>query len=326
MRTFTHIDAYTIDEACQLLGEYRGRAKLHAGGTDLLTTLKGDILPDYPEAVINIKTIPGLDDISEDHGELKIGALARLSDVARSPVIKERYGVLADAALSVGSPQIRNAATIGGNLCQASHCWYYRYPRRLGGPAQCLRKGNGPCLALKGDNRYHAILGGKKCFAVCPSDTATALAALDAKITIFGLHGERSIAIADFYNPLGTELEPDEMIKEIAIPRITSPAEQRFLKFTLRKPIDFAIVSVAAVINNKDGICTDARIALGAVAAAPVRAKAAEEVLIGRPINETVAAEAGERALADAKPLSMNAYKVEIAKVLLRRAIMGSSS
>ena len=161
MRTFTHIDAYTIDEACELLRKYAGKAKVNAGGTDLLITLEGDILPDYPEAVINIKTIPGLDDISEDHDVLKIGALARLSDVARSPVIKERYGVLADAALSVGSPQIRNAATIGGNLCQASRCWYYRYPRRLGGPAQCLRKGNGPCLALKGDNRYHAILGEK---------------------------------------------------------------------------------------------------------------------------------------------------------------------
>lgn len=326
MRTFTHFDAHTIDEACQLLGKYRDRAKLNAGGTDLLSTLKGDILPDYPEAVINIKTISGLDHIREDHDVLKIGALTRLSDVAHSPVIKERYGVLADAALSVGSHQIRNVATIGGNLCQASRCWYYRYPRHLGGPAQCLRKGSGPCFALKGDNRYHAILGGKKCFAVCPSDTAVALAALDAKITMCSLHGERSITVTDFYNPLGTALETDEMLKEIEIPRITSPGEQTFLKFTLRKPIDFSIVSVAAVINTANGMCIDARIALGAVAAAPVRAKAAEEVIVGRTIDEMVAAEAGERALADAKPLSMNAYKVEIAKTLLRRAITGSSN
>jgi xanthine dehydrogenase YagS FAD-binding subunit len=323
MRTFTHIDAYTVDEACVLLGKYQAGAKLNAGGTDLLSTLKGDILPDYPEAVINIKTIPGLDYISEDGDVVKIGALARLSDVARSPVVKERYRVLAEAALSVGSPQIRNAATIGGNLCQAVRCWYYRYPRRLGGPALCLRKGSGPCLAVKGDNRYHAILAGKKCFAVCPSDTAVALAALDAKVTIAGLKGERSIAVTDFYHPLGNALEMDEMVKEIEIPGITSLPRQRFVKFTLRKPIDFAIVSVAAVITVKDGTCTQARIILGAVAPMPFRAEAAEEAMVGRPVSERVAAEAAEAALADAKPLSMNAYKVEIAKTLIKRVVMG---
>lgn len=325
MRTFTHIDAYTVGEACQLLEEYRGRARLNAGGTDLLSILKGDILPDYPEAVINIKTIPGLDNISEDGDVLKIGALARLSDVARSPAIKERYGVLAEAARSVASPQIRNVATIGGNLCQDVRCWYYRYPRHIGGFMKCLRKGSGPCLAVKGDNRYHAILGGKGCFAVCPSDTAVALAVLDGRITIAGPRAERNIAVTDFYGPLGNALKTGEMVKEIEIPGITSSAEQRFLKFTLRKPIDFAIVSVALALNTKDGICTDARIALGAVAAAPLRAKAAEEVIRGRPIDEMVAAEAAERALAGARPLSMNAYKVEIAKTLLRRAIMGGS-
>jgi len=323
MRTFTHIDAYTVDKACELLGKYKDRAKLNAGGTDLLSTLKGDILPDYPEAVINIKTIPGLDYISEDSNVVKIGALARLSDLANSPLLKQRYGVLAEAALSVGSPQIRNAATIGGNLCQAVRCWYYRYPRRLGGPALCLRKGSGPCLALKGDNRYHAIMEGKKCFAVCPSDTAVALAALDAKVIIAGLKGERSIAVTDFYQSLGNALEMDEMVKEIQIPGITSLARQRFVKFTLRKPIDFALVSVAAVITVKDGTCTEARIILGAVAPMPFRAKAAEEAMVGRPLSESVAAEAAEAALAGAKPLSMNAYKVEIARTLIKRVVMG---
>lgn len=324
MRTFTHIDAYTVDKACELLGKYKDRAKLNAGGTDMLSTLNGDIFPDYPEAIINIKTIPGLDYISEDGNVVKIGALARLSDVAESPLLKQRYGVLAEAALSVGSPQIRNAATIGGNICQAVRCWYYRYPRRLGGPALCLRKGSGPCLAVKGDNRYHAIMEGKKCFAVCPSDTAVALAALDAKVIIAGLKGERSIAVTDFYQPLGNALEMDEMVKEIQIPGITPLARQRFIKFTLRKPIDFAIVSVAAVITVKDGTCTEARIILGAVAPMPFRAKAAEEALVGRPLSENVAAEAAKAALANAKPLSMNAYKVEIAKTLIKRVVMGA--
>ena len=220
MRTFEHIDARSMDEACQLLDQYRGKARLNAGGTDLLSILKGDILPDYPDAVINIKSITGLDYIEEDNDGVRIGALARLSDIAKSTPIKKRYGVLAEAALSVGSPQIRNVATIGGNLCQDSRCWYYRYPRHIGGPVQCFRKGNGPCLAVKGDNRYHAIIGGKKCFSVCPSDTAIALAALDAKIYSAGLKGERSVAVEDFYNPLGNALKPGEMVKEIEIPRV----------------------------------------------------------------------------------------------------------
>jgi xanthine dehydrogenase YagS FAD-binding subunit len=323
MRSFMHIDAHTLEEAFTALRKHKGKARLNAGGTDLLSTLKGDFLPDYPDAVINIKTISDLDYIREDGNRLKIGTLARLSDLAKLPILKKSYGVLAEAAHSVASPQIRNVATLGGNLCQDVRCWYYRYPRHLGGPVQCLRKGSGSCLAVKGDNRYHAILGGKKCFAVCPSDTAVALAALDAKITIASLKGERSIEMTDFYSPLGNALKKDEMVKEIEIPRIAVPTTQKFIKFTLRKPIDFAIVSVATIINTQNGICTDARIALGAIAPMPFRAKEAEEVLVGRPISKSVATEAAAQALEGAKPLSMNGYKVEIARTLIERAIMG---
>jgi xanthine dehydrogenase YagS FAD-binding subunit len=326
MRQFTHINAYTVNEACGLLRRYQGKAKLNAGGTDLLSMLKGDIWPEYPEAVINVKTIPGLDSISEDENVLKIGALALLSDVAKSPIIKEKCGTLVKAALSVGSPLVRNLATIGGNLCQAPRCWYYRYPRRLGGPLPCLRKGTGPCLAMKGDNRYHAILEGKGCFAVCTSDIAVALAALDAKITIVSPKGERSISVVDFYQPLSNTLEIDEMIKDFQIPTTMLSMEQRFLKFTLRKPIDFAIVSVAASIGLNNGVCTDARIILGAVAPMPFRAKAAEETIVSQSISDNIAAEAAEKALANAKPLSMNAYKVKIAKTLVRRAITGPTA
>lgn len=322
MRPFTHTDVHSVDEACELLGRYQGKAKLNAGGTDLLSVLKGDILPDYPEAVINAKTIPKLDTIQEDGGVLRIGALARLSDIAGSYMIRERYGVLAEAALSVGSPQIRNVATIGGNLCQDSRCWYYRYPRHIGGPVQCLRKGNGPCLAVKGDNRYHAILKGGKCFSVCPSDTAVALAALDAQIVLAGLKGERRIPMEDFFHPLGNALRTDEMVKEIEIPGKASPTRQRYLKFTLRKPIDFAIVSVAAVMEVKKKTCTDARIVLGAVAPMPYRTRDAEEAVTGHAVTESLASEAAETALKGAKPLSKNGYKIEIAKTLVKRAIM----
>jgi xanthine dehydrogenase YagS FAD-binding subunit len=323
MRSFTHINAHTIEEAHSLLGKYKGKAVLNAGGTDLLGVLKDEILPDYPEVVINIKTIAGLDFITENDGGLTIGSLAKLADIANSCLIKERYPVLVEAAHSVATPQIRNAATIGGNLCQDVRCWYYRYPRHIGGPIQCLRKGSGPCLAVRGDNRYHAIMAGKRCFAVCPSDTAVALAALDACIHVASPQGERRIAITEFFSPLGNTLKPGEIVKEIEVPAFVGSTNQRYLKFTLRKPVDFAIVSVASVVTVEKGICTDARIALGALAPGPVRARAAEELLKGKQINETVAVEAAQKAMAGAKPLSMNGYKIEIAKTLIKRSLLG---
>jgi xanthine dehydrogenase YagS FAD-binding subunit len=157
---------------------------------------------------------------------------------------------------------------------------------------------------------------------VCPSDTAVALAALDAQIAIAGPEGERRIAVTEFYNPMGNSLKKGEMVTGVEVPSVADHSKQTFLKFTLRKPVDFAIVSVATVITLKGGVCTDARIALGAVAAGPVRVNKAEKVLVGRSIDEKAAADAAEEALAGAKPLSMNAYKIEIAKTLVKRAIL----
>jgi xanthine dehydrogenase YagS FAD-binding subunit len=313
-----------VDEACTLLRKYKGKAILNAGGTDLLSALKGEHLFDYPEVVIDIKTIAGLDYIRENNNSFTIGAIARLSDIVKSPLLKEHCRALTEAACSVATPQIRNAATIGGNLCQDVRCWYYRYPRHIGGPISCLRKGSGPCLAVLGDNRYHAIIGGKKCFAVCPSDIAVALTALNAQISIAGPKGERKIVVTDFYNPMGSALDRYEMVTQIEIPRLTH-TRQAFLKFTLRKPVDFAIVSVASVITLTGGVCADACIALGAIAPGPVRATKAEDVLKGRTIDEGRATEAAEAALAGARPLSKNAYKIEIAKTLVKRAILDDS-
>lgn len=322
MRPFKHFNARTVKEACKLLAQYDGRAVLNAGGTDLLSTLKEENLFEYPEAVVNIKNIAGLDQIVESKGTLRIGALTKLSSLVNSPLLSEHYAALVEAARSVATPQIRNAATIGGNLCQDVRCWYYRYPRHIGGPIHCARKGKGPCLAVKGDNRYHAVMGGKKCFAVCPSDTAVALAALDGQIRMAGPEGERRIAVTDFYNPLGNSLRRGEMVIGVEVPSVAEQSRQAFLKFTLREPVDFAIVSVASVITVKDGVCADACLALGAVAPGPVRTKKAEEILVGRPVDEKTAAAAAEAALAGAKPLSMNAYKIEIAKTLVKRAIL----
>jgi NADPH-dependent glutamate synthase beta subunit-like oxidoreductase len=174
MRSFKHIHARTIDEACKLLGKHKGKAVINAGGTDLLSTLKEEYLLNYPEAVINIKTLSGLDDIVEEGGVLKIGALTKLSDIIKSPLLRTSYKALVEAARSVATPQIRNTATIGGNLCQDIRCWYYRYPRLIGGPIQCLRKGGKICNALTGDNRYHSIFGASgvavyPCSSSCPA-------------------------------------------------------------------------------------------------------------------------------------------------------------
>jgi xanthine dehydrogenase YagS FAD-binding subunit len=177
-------------------------------------------------------------------------------------------------------------------------------------------------LAVAGDNRYHAILEGKKCFAVCPSDMAIALTALDAKVKIQTPIGSRTIGVKDFFKTLKNVLEPGEMVTEIQVPKPLDKARQTFLKFTLRKPVDFAIVSVASVITVRDGVCKDAKIVLGAVAPIPVRATDVEQSIKGKIIDATMAAEAAEAAVAGARPLSMNAYKVEITKTLVKRAIL----
>ena len=322
MKTFRHFQADSVAEALSLVSQFGGKANLIAGGTDLLGVLKGDILSEYPEALINIKTIPGLNRIKENHGRLEIGALTRLVDIVQSSIIKEKYGMLAEAAASVATPEIRNMGTIGGNLCQDTRCWYYRYPHSIGGRIHCYRKGTGPCHAIKGDNRYHAIFGGKKCFAVCPSDLATALAALDADVKVVNPRGEKTIPIADFYAPRGHVLKPDEIVTAIYVSEPPRNASQSFLKFRLREAIDFAIVSAATVVYIDEGVCQDARIILGAVAPAPYRAKAAEEIIRGKSLDASRAEAAAERAVADAKPLSRNGYKVEVTKTLICRALL----
>ncbi len=326
MQPFTHFDAKTVDDAILRLTEHK-QAKVIAGGTDCLGVLKNRFLPTYPEVLVNIKTIPGLDVIAGNDEGLRIGALARLSDIADASIIKGTHRILADAAISVATPQIRGMATIGGNLCQDLRCWYYRHPHQIGGRILCLRKGGKICNALAGDNRYHSIFGGarvathSRCVAVSPSDIGVALLALDARIVTT----KRTLDIQSFFTsdgPGSTILDPDEVVTEIQIPKPAKGTKQTFRKFRLRKAIDFAVVSVASVITIEDGVCRDAQIALGAVAPTPVRATAAEEAVRGTIINAAAAAAAATAAVAEAKPLAMNGYKVEIVKALVKRAIL----
>ncbi len=305
MKKFAHFNASTVEEAVSLLRRYNGKAHLIAGGTDLLGKMKDRILPTHPEALVNLKTVSGLDSITEDEGVLKIGSLAILEDIAHNPVVKAKYGALAEAARRTASPHLREMGTLGGNICQDIRCWYYRNAENR---FPCLRKGGGRCYALEGDTRYHSIFGGsveEGCIAVHPSDTAPALIALNSKIRT----SRRTINAEDFFQvevSKTTILDYDEIVIEIQVPEPVKGAKSSFFKFALRKSIDFPIVNCAAMIRRSAGKVSAAKICLNAVYVKPYRAVKAEEAIIGKKINETNAEAAGDAAVSDAKPLADN--------------------
>jgi xanthine dehydrogenase YagS FAD-binding subunit len=213
-------------------------------------------------------------------------------------------------------------ATLGGNLCQEVRCWYYRRSPSTGISFICRRKKEGnPCFAMNGENENHAILGESECLAVSPSDMATGLFALDAQINTVSSKGEKVIPIRDLYTPLGHILEPDEIITCVSVPKVRPHTKQRFLKFRPRKAIDFSTVSVSSVITTVNGLIRDARIVVGGVSSLPYEATAAEQILIGQSMKETVAEKAAEAAVRDAVPLSKNGFKVPLVKALIKRSI-----
>jgi xanthine dehydrogenase YagS FAD-binding subunit len=323
MKNFAHINARSLDEAIAALRRYGKRAAVIAGGTDILGKMKDEILPAYPEALVNIKTIPGLDFIEEKDGTLSIGALTRLEDITTDSRIIDAYPALAEAARRTASTHLREMGTIGGNICQDIRCWYYRNQNNR---FACLRKGGGRCYAIDGDNRYHSIFGGsveQGCYAVHPSDTAPALIALDATV----MTSRRSIKAEDFFQVAvakTTVLDDDEIVTEIQIPKPAGTSA--FVKFALRKAIDFPIVNCAAMVAVSKKKVTAARICLNAVYVKPYRATAAEEAIKGKAINEANAEAAGAAAVSGARPMPYNAYMVQIAKTMVKRAILGCAA
>jgi xanthine dehydrogenase YagS FAD-binding subunit len=329
MKTFSFKNAATIEEASSLLKA--GRAAVFAGGTDILTVLKAGALTEPPQILVNIKKISGLNAIKETKAGLEIGSLTKLCDIVESPLINNKLPVLARAAAAVGSPQIRNMGTIGGNLCQEVQCWYWRRSFSTGIQFECLRKGGKECFAVTGDARYHSIIGGRGCFAVCPSDTAIALTALNAEI----ITSERKIPIGKFYRVMGNVLKKGEIIMAIIVPEPLPGTRQTFTKYALRPAIDFAIVSVATAIVMAGEKVTSSNIVLGGVNPIPYQATGAEKVIKGKQITETLADEAAEAALKAAIPLTgpanptgqkpSNKFKIPIAKTLIKRAILSST-
>lgn len=307
MKHFKHMQATSADQAAKEAAS--GKAWVMAGGTDLLGTLKDEIFLEYPETVIDLKTIEGMDAIEEDGDALRIGALAKLSDVAENELVKTYAAALAQAAGRVASPTIRHMGTIGGNVCQMHRCWYFRVPDDR---FHCRRKGGATCPARIGDNRYHSIFGDDNgCFAVSSHDTAPALVALGATVVttkrevpaeeFFGAHGHRS-----------NVLEDGEVVKEFRVPKAEKSA---FQKFALRKSIDFPVVNCAVAATGGE-----TRVVLGGVHPAPWRSKEAEEA-VAAGVTADSAAKAGEAAVSVAKPLGKNAYKVDIARTLVKRTL-----
>ncbi len=325
MKAFEWTNPTNINEAVKLLNG--GNADIDeaprpiAGGQDLLTTMK-----DYtsrPTRLVNLKTVKGLNRLSLDAKGLTIGALITLSDLEEHQGIRRNMPGLAEAAHSIATPQIRNLGTVGGNLCQRPRCWYFRLEEVI-----CLKKGGSECYAASGENKYNAIFGGGPSYIVHPSDLAPMLVALDARITVVGPTGKKVIPIDKFFT-LPSEgnirrenvLKNDELITEIFVPASPFAARSTYLKFKERESLDFALASVAAAVQLSGNTVKDARIVLGGVAPIPWRVPAAEKYLVGKTLSKEVLAEGAKLALADAKPLEKNAYKVPLAQTLVRRAL-----
>jgi len=315
LQKFNHIDAKTVAEAATNLGKPKTAAI--AGGTDILGAIRFRIFRAdmYPDTLVNLKTIvPSLDYIKEEGGMLKVGPLTRLYDIATNTTVKTKYTALAQAAAATASPHIREMGTIGGNITQLVRCWYFR---KLEDRFECIRKGGNVCYAVLGDNRYHSIFGAVQgCLAVNPSDTAPALVALNAKIVT----SKKTIDVEKFWAvkiPGSTVLDADEIITEIQVPTPATGVKSAFIKFAERASIDFPVVNCAAAISS-----TDARICLNAVHNLPYRATAAETAIKGKAIDDASATAAGAAAVTGNVPLAMNAWKVQIAKTLVKRTVL----
>ena len=315
---FSYVQARDVQEAVRLLGAEG--ARVHAGGTDLLGCLRDGVFG--ATTVVSISGIDSLAGIREGAGgSLRIGALTRIAAVAASPVVRERYPALAQAADSVGSPQLRNQGTIGGNLCQKPRCWYYR------GEFDCLRKGGGMCFAAAGRNAGHCILGGSDCFMVHPSDTAPALVVFEASVRISGPRGERTVPVEEFHvrpakDPQReTVLEPGEVVTGIEIPAPHAGCRSSYRKVRTRQSWDFALAGVALALWIEGGKIARARVALSGAAPVPWRSKEAEEVLTGAAAVPEIARKAGAAAVESARPLAQNEYKVRLFKGLIATEI-----
>jgi len=316
---FCYVRAGSPEEARRRLSGSGSRVL--AGGTDLLGCLRDRVFgADTLVSIGRIESLRGIEPTGD--GGLRIGALTTIAEIAASDVVRERYPGLAQAAASVASPQLRNQATLGGNLCQRPRCWYYR------GEFHCARKGGDLCYAFDGENRYHAVFGGAGCFIVHPSDTAPALISLRGVVRILGDEGERGIPLERFFvlpeQDLHHEnvLRQGELVTEVLLPAPGPGLSSSYRKIRERGAWDFALASVAAAVRREGGVVREARLVLGGVAPAPWRSQEAERAIVGAPLTAETAARAGVAAAQGAQPLEQNGYKVELVRAAVEESLL----
>ncbi len=321
MQAFEYANPTTVQEAVGLLGKTWQEANLLAGGTDLLSLMKDYV--QTPKRVVNLKGIKELEGIQKTSGGLRIGALVTLEELLRNADVRAEYPSLVEAARGVASPQMRNMGTVGGDLCQRPRCWYFRLGYGL------LAKGpNGESLVPDGDNRYHAIFANKgPAYFVSSSSFGPALVALGASVKLVSASGARELPVEKFFltpeNDSGREnaLAPNEILAEIIVPSATGVRNATY-EVRQKAALDFPLATASVALRMKGSAVSSARVVLGHVAPVPWRAAAAEKALAGKVLGAAAADAAAQAALEGATPLSMNAYKVQLARVAVKRALL----
>lgn len=324
MRAFEYASARSKQQAVDLLGGTWGDSEILAGGSDLLALMKDDVV--HPRRLVDLKEVAELRGIRAAGGGLSIGALVTLAELQDDPRIPQKYPALAQALDDAASPQIRNVATLGGNLCQRPRCWYFR-----GGHGLLARGPDGESLVLKGDNRYHAILGNEgPAYFVSPSTIAPVLVAYGAKVRLFGPRGEREMALEKFFRAPKSaderehDLASNEIVTEVVLPSAEGAPSANY-EVRQKEAFDWPLATAAVVLQMSGSSVRSARIVLGHVAPVPWISREAEQAVTGKPLDESAAAAAGRAAVAGARPLSRNRHKVQLASVAVKRALLAAA-
>lgn len=322
MKAFTHASPKTIAQALTIVRDARQaghRVAIAGGGSDVLGMMKERLVE--PDVLVRLRSVSGLDQIKPAKGGLTIGGQITLDTLSRHDLIRRDYRVLAEAAQDVATPQIRNVATLAGNVCQRPWCWYYR------NGFKCFKAGGNTCYSAGGENEFHAIFGGGPSYIVHPSDTAAALVALDAAFTLNGPSGPRTVAAGEFFTLPSVDaarenvLAEGELLESIWLPAARAGVRSTYHKIMDREAWTHAVVSAAVVLEMNGDSCRGARIVLGGVAPIPWRLPEVEKLLAGKRLTPELAAQAGELAVGGARPLAKNGYKVALTRNTVARTI-----
>lgn len=327
MKAFANVNPKDLTHAVSLLRQARSSgtaAAIAGGGSDLLGMIKEALVA--PDLLVNLKNVSGLDRVESQSDGVRIGGLATLEAISRHSIIRSRYATLAEAAADVATPQIRTVATLAGNICQRPWCWYFR------GGFPCLKRGGQMCYASAGENQFHAIFGGGPSYIVHPSDAAPALVALGARFRVVGPAGERVVPATEFFILPRQDvlrenvLQPDEVLAEVWLPPVSPQTRSTYVKVMDREAWTHAVISVAVVMEMSAGVCRSASVVLGGVAPIPWRLPRVDQMLAGQRLTPELAVQAGEAAVAGARPLAKNGYKVPMTRALVRRTLIAMAA